>query len=55
MGSRIELTFERAHVADVSQSGDCLSFNIAPPDQDIQSIKLWTEDQDVAGKLAAEF
>ena len=48
MGSRIELTFERAHVADVSQSGDCLSFSIAPPSREIQSIKLWTEDEDVA-------
>jgi rhomboid protease GluP len=55
MGSRIELTFERAHVADVSQSGDCLSFSIAPPNREIQSIKLWTEDEDVASKLAAEF
>lgn len=55
MGSRIELTFERAHVADVSQSGDCLSFSIAPPDREIQSIKLWTEDEEVARKLAAEF
>ena len=55
MGSRIELTFERAHVADVSQSGNCLSFSIAPPDQETQSIKLWTEDEDVAGKLAAQF
>jgi len=55
MGSRIELTFERAHVADVSQSGDCLSFSIASPDREIQSIKLWTEDEDVAVKLAAEF
>jgi outer membrane protein assembly factor BamB len=27
MGSRIELTFERAHVADVSQSADCLSLD----------------------------
>lgn len=55
MGSRIELTFERAHVADVTQSGDCLSFSIAPPNREIQSIKLWAEDDDVAGKLAAEF
>jgi rhomboid protease GluP len=55
MGSRIELAFERAHVADVSQSGNCLRFSIAPPDREIQSIKLWTEDEDVAGKLAAEF
>jgi rhomboid protease GluP len=55
MGSRIELTFERAHVADVSQSGNCLSFSIAPPDREIQSIKLWTEDEAVAGKIAAEF
>ena len=31
MGSRIELAFERAHVADVSQSGNCLRFSIAPP------------------------
>ena len=28
MGSRIELTFERAHVADVVQSANCLSFSI---------------------------
>ena len=55
MGSRIELTFERAHVADVSQSADCLSFSLAPPDREIQSIKLWTENEDVPGKLAAEF
>jgi hypothetical protein len=55
MGSRIELTFERAYVADVSQSGNCLSFSIAPPDREIQSIKLWTEDEEVAGRLAAEF
>lgn len=30
MGTRIELAFERAHVADVSLSGNCLSFSIAP-------------------------
>src|SRR5579863_3744482 len=35
MGSRIELTFEREHVADVSQSGNCLSFSIALPDREI--------------------
>jgi rhomboid protease GluP len=55
MGTRIELAFERAHVADVSQSGNCLSFSIAPPGREIQSIKLWTEDEDVARRLAAEF
>ncbi len=55
MGSRIELTFERAYVADVSQAGNCLSFSIAPTDREIQSIKLWTEDEEVAGRLAAEF
>jgi rhomboid protease GluP len=55
MGSRTEFSFERAHVADVSQSGNCLSFSIAPPDREIQSIKLWTDDEDVAGKFAAEF
>jgi rhomboid protease GluP len=55
MGSRIELAFERAHVADVSQSGNCLRFSIAPPGREIQSITLWTEDEDVAGRLAAEF
>jgi len=55
MGTRIELAFERAHIADVSQSGNCLSFSIAPPGQEIQSIKLWTEDEDVARRLAAEF
>jgi hypothetical protein len=52
MGSRIELAFERAHVADVSQSRNCLSFCIAPPDREMQSIKLWTEDQDAAGRIA---
>jgi rhomboid protease GluP len=55
MGSRIELTFEREHVADVSQSGNCLSFSIALPDRETQSIKLWTEDEEVARRLAAEF
>jgi rhomboid protease GluP len=55
MGSRIELTFERAHVADVSRSGNCLGFSIATPGREIQSIKLWTENEDVARRLAAEF
>jgi rhomboid protease GluP len=55
MGSRTEFSFERTQVADVSQSGKCLSFSIAPPDREIQSIKLWTEDEEVAGRLAAEF
>lgn len=55
LGSRIELTFERGHVADVSQSGDCLRFSIAAPGHEIESIKLWTEDQEAVRKLAAEF
>jgi rhomboid protease GluP len=55
MGSRIELAFDRAHVADVSQSGNCLSFSIAPPNREMQSIKFWTEDRAAAGRIAREF
>jgi rhomboid protease GluP len=55
MGSRIELTFERAHVADVVQSANCLSFSITPPGGETQSMKFWTEDEEVAKRIARGF
>lgn len=55
MGSRIELTFERAQVADVVRSGTCLHFSITPPGGEVQSMTLWTEDEEAAKRLAREF
>jgi rhomboid protease GluP len=52
MGTRIELAFARADITDVSQIGDWLSFSIAPPNQSVQMLQFWTQDEEAARRIA---
>jgi rhomboid protease GluP len=55
MGSRTAFSFKRAQIADVVQSGNCLSFSITPAGGEMQSMKLWTQDEDAAKRISREF
>jgi rhomboid protease GluP len=44
-GSRIELTFARAHVTDVSLLGNFVSLRIVRPSQDLETLGFWTQNE----------
>ena len=51
MGARIELAFARAHIADVSQLANFVSFSIVRPNQDPEILGFWTQDEQDAEKI----
>jgi len=51
MGTRIELAFARAHIADVSQLANFVSFSIVRPNQDPEILAFWTQNEGDAKKL----
>jgi rhomboid protease GluP len=48
MGTRIEFAFARAHIADVSQLANFVSFSIVRPNQDPELLGFWTQDEEDA-------
>jgi hypothetical protein len=52
MGSRIELKFARADIADVFRLGNFLSLNIVIPNQNPQTLGFWTANEEDAEKIA---
>jgi rhomboid protease GluP len=52
MGSRIELKFARADIADVSHLGSFLSLNIVLPNGNLQTLGFWAADEAGAQKIA---
>ena len=51
MGTRIELAFARAHIADVSRLANFVSFSIVRPNQDPETLGFWTQDEQDAEKI----
>ena len=51
LGTRIELTFARAVIADVTQLGNFVSLSIVRPNQDPETLGFWTQDEGDAKKI----
>jgi rhomboid protease GluP len=51
MGTRKELVFARASITDVSQLGNFVSLNIVRPNQDLETLGFWTQDERDAAKI----
>ena len=51
MGTRLELAFARAHIADVSQRANFVSFSIVRPNQDPEILGFWAQDEQDAEKI----
>jgi rhomboid protease GluP len=51
MGTRIELAFARAHIADVSRLANFVSFSIVRPNQDPETLGFWTQDEQDAENI----
>jgi rhomboid protease GluP len=51
MGTRIELAFARAHIADVTRLANFVSFSIVRPNQDPETLGFWTQDEQDAEKI----
>jgi rhomboid protease GluP len=51
MGTRIELAFARAHIADVTRVANFVSFSIVRPNQDPETLGFWTQDEQDAEKI----
>jgi rhomboid protease GluP len=51
MGARIELTFARASITDVSQLANFVSLNIVRPNQDLETLGFWTQDEGDAKRI----
>jgi membrane associated rhomboid family serine protease len=51
IGTRIELAFARAHIADVSQLANFVSFSIVRPNQDPELLGFWAHDEEDAKKI----
>jgi rhomboid protease GluP len=51
MGSRIELTFARADITDVSHLANYVSLHITRPNLDQQKLGFWTRDEEDAKKI----
>ncbi len=52
MGTRIELQFARADITDVFQLGDFISFKVASPNQELQTLQFWAKDEHDATLIA---
>ena len=51
MGSRIEFKFARAYIADVSQLANFVSLHIVRPNQDLETLGFWAQDEADAKKI----
>ena len=51
LGMRIELAFARADITDVSKLGNFVSLNIVRPNQDLETLGFWTQDERDAKKI----
>jgi rhomboid protease GluP len=51
MGTRIEFAVARAHIVDVSQLANFVSFSIVRPNQDPEILRFWTQDEQDAEKI----
>lgn len=51
MGTRIEFTFLRADITDVSQMGNFVSFRIVRPNLDPETLGFWTRNEDDARRI----
>jgi rhomboid protease GluP len=51
LGSRIELKFPRAEIADVFQQGNVVSFRVVHPNRDPKILSFWTENEEDAKKI----
>jgi len=55
MGTRIEFAVARAHIVDVSQLANFVSFSIVRPNQDPEILGFWTQDEQDAEKIVKEW
>jgi rhomboid protease GluP len=51
MGTRIELAFARAHIADVTCLANFVSFRIVRPNQDPEIVGFWTQSEEDAKRI----
>jgi hypothetical protein len=51
LGTRIELAFSRTDITDVSQLANFVTFSIARPNQDVQTLQFLTQDEEDARRI----